>query len=103
MAALWVLDPFENLNLANESPRSKQITLGERHRPMSNYGLAKLPAAGAALAAWTAVAMADAPPRDIHGTIASVQAHTVAVTTGRDATWPRKRRTAELVLVYAAI
>ena len=53
---------------------------------MANYGLAKLLAAGAALTAWAAVAAADAPPRHIRGTIASVQEHTVAVTTARGAT-----------------
>jgi Cu/Ag efflux protein CusF len=53
---------------------------------MSNYGLAKLLSAGAALAAWAAVAVADTPPRHIRGTIESVQEHTVAVKTARGAT-----------------
>jgi Cu/Ag efflux protein CusF len=53
---------------------------------MSNYGLAKVLAAGAALVASIAIGVAETPPRHIRGTIESVEAHTLAVKTTRGAT-----------------
>jgi Cu/Ag efflux protein CusF len=53
---------------------------------MSNYGFAKAVAAGVALMAGIAVAVAEPPPRHVRGTIESVEAHTVAVKTTRGAT-----------------